>query len=79
MSALPTHPAIRTRQAIQERRQARAGRFEPVALPTYRRRPLAVLARYWRAVGPSLIGLALFIIAMATFAGWAAVIAEAGR
>jgi len=75
----PTIEAIDTRRAVQERQQNRHRRFEPVALPTYKPRPHTRLWRIWRAIGPSLIGTALFVIAMATFAGWAMAIAEATR
>ena len=74
--AIPDHPAIVTRQAVERRQQARGGRWEPVALPTYRRRPAEVLSRYWRAVWPSLAGLAFLIIAVATAGGWIAVVAS---
>ena len=68
----PTQRALRSLKA-----QRKAGTpFEPVAVPTYRPRPHTVLARYWRAVGPSLIGLGLFIFIAATAAGWIAVVAS---
>jgi len=62
--AIPDHPAITTRRAFNERRQRET--FSPVAIPgdTRRYRPLA-------AIGPSLVGLFLFLLVAAYAAGFA--------
>ena len=66
MTDVPTHPAITTRRAFNERRQRET--FCPVAIPgdTRRYRPIA-------AIGPSLVGLFLFLVVAAYAAGFAGV------
>ena len=66
MTDVPTHPAITTRRAFNERRQRET--FQPVYVPgdTRRYRPLA-------AIGPSLVGLFLFLVVAAYAAGFAGV------
>lgn len=54
MTDVPTHPAITTRRAFNERRQRET--FEPVAVPGDTRR-----YRLLAAIGPSLGGLFLFL------------------
>jgi len=63
MTDVPTHPAITTRRAFNERRQRET--FCPVAIPgdTRRYRPIT-------NVLVNLIGLALFIIVAGLGAGW---------
>lgn len=63
MTDVPTHPAITTRRAFNERRQRET--FCPVAIPgdTRRYRPIT-------NVLVNLIGLALFIIVAGLSAGW---------
>ena len=66
MTDVPTHPAITTRRAFNERRQRET--FEPVAVPgdTRRYRPVS-------AILPSLVGLFLFAIVAAYVIGFAGV------
>ena len=60
---LPDHPAIITRRTHAARRQREV--FEPVYVPgdTRRYRPL-------HALGPSLVGLFLFLLVAAYVIGW---------
>ena len=61
--AIPDHPAIITRRRHTDMRQRET--FEPVYVPgdTRRYRPL-------HAVGPSLVGLFLFLLVAAYVIGW---------
>ena len=63
MTAIPEHPAIITRRTHAARRQRET--FEPVAIPGDQRR-----YRPLHAVGPSLVGLFLFLLVAAYVIGW---------
>ena len=60
---LPDHPAIITRRRHTDMRQRET--FEPVAVPGDQRR-----YRPLHAVGPSLVGLFLFLLVAAYVIGW---------